>query len=91
VISTILEVVSICKANNKSVSICGEAASNPKCAYLFLAMGTDQLSMNAASVPIIKDLVRSVRLTDAKKALDKVLRMEDAEEISAFLEKLVAT
>jgi phosphotransferase system enzyme I (PtsP) len=89
VISTILEVVSICKANKKSISICGEAASNPKCAYLFLAMGTDQLSMNAASVPIIKDLVRRVKLTDTKKALDKVLRMEDAEEIADFLERFV--
>ena len=91
VIATILEVVSICKTNNRSVSICGEAASNPKCAYLFLGMETDQLSMNAASVPIIKDLVRRVRLTDAKNALDKVLRMEDAEEIAAFLEELVVT
>ncbi len=90
VISTILEIVSICKTNNKSVSICGEAASNPKCAYLFLAMGADKLSMNAASVPIIKDFVRRVRLTDAKKALDMVLRMEDADEIANFLEGLVA-
>ncbi|MCK4390009.1 MAG: phosphoenolpyruvate--protein phosphotransferase, partial [Desulfobacterales bacterium] len=90
VISTVLEIVSICKTNNKSVSICGEAASSPKCAYLFLAMGTDQLSMNAASVPIIKNLVRNVRLTDAKKALDMVLRMEDAEEIANFLEGRVA-
>jgi len=30
VISTILDVVSICKKNNKEVSICGEAASNPR-------------------------------------------------------------
>jgi len=90
VISTILEVVSICKKNNKSVSICGGAASNSKCAYLFLGMGVDQLSMNAASVPIIKDLLRKVRLTDAKKALDKVLRMEDAEEIAGFLDEVVA-
>jgi phosphotransferase system enzyme I (PtsP) len=89
VLSTILEVVSVCKKNNKSVSICGEAASNSKCAYLFLGMGVDQLSMNAASVPIIKDLIRKIRLTDAKKALDRVLRMEDAKEIANFLDKAV--
>ncbi len=90
VISTILEVVSICKSNNKSVSICGEAASNPKCAYLFLAMETDQLSMNAASVPIIKNLIRRVRLADAKEALDRVLRMEDAGEISDYMDDVVS-
>ena len=91
VISTILEVVSICKRNNKSVSICGEAASNPKCAYLFLAMGSDQLSMNAASVPIIKNLIRSVRLADAKEALNRVLRMEDAGEISDYLDDVMSS
>jgi len=28
-------------------------------------------------------------LTEAKKALDKVLRMEDAEEIAGFLDEVV--
>ncbi|MDL1973902.1 MAG: phosphoenolpyruvate--protein phosphotransferase [Deltaproteobacteria bacterium] len=89
VISTIVDIVSVCKKKSKDVSICGEAASNPWCAYLFLAMETDQLSMNPASIPIIKDLVRRVKLTDAKEALNKVLKMEDAGEIAAFLEEVV--
>jgi phosphoenolpyruvate-protein kinase (PTS system EI component) len=57
VISTIFDVVSICKKNNKEVSICGEAASNLYCAYLFTAIETDKLSMNPASIPVIKDLM----------------------------------
>jgi len=89
VISTILDVVSICKKNNKEVSICGEAASNPRCAYLFTAFETDKLSMNPASVPVIKDLIRKVRLTDTKKALNRVLLMEDSREITSYLDKLL--
>jgi phosphotransferase system enzyme I (PtsP) len=89
VISTILDVVSICKKNNKEVSICGEAASNPRCAYLFTAFETDKLSMNPASIPVIKDLIRKVRLTDTKKALNNVLLMEDSREISSYLDKLL--
>jgi phosphotransferase system enzyme I (PtsP) len=89
VISTILDVVSICKKNNKEVSICGEAASNPRCAYLFTAFETDKLSMNPASVPVIKDLIRKVRLTDTKKALSHVLLMEDSREITSYLDKLL--
>lgn len=85
VISTILDVVSICKKNGKKVSICGEAASNPQCAYLFLAMEADQLSMNPASIPIIKALIRKVKLADAKEVLNSVLLMEDEEMISDFL------
>ena len=89
VISTILDVVSICKKNNKEVSICGEAASNPRCAYLFTAIETDKLSMNPASIPVIKDLIRKVRLADAKKALNSVLLMEDSKEIANYLDKLL--
>ena len=89
VISTILDVVSICKKNNKKVSICGEAASNPRCAYLFTAFETDKLSMNPASIPVIKDLIRKVRLTDTKKALNRVLLMEDSGEITSYLDKIL--
>ncbi len=89
VISTILDVVSICKKNNKEVSICGEAASNPRCAYLFTAFETDKLSMNPASIPVIKDLIRKVRLTDTKKALNNVLLMEDSREITSYLDKIL--
>jgi len=89
VISTILDVVSICKKNNKEVSICGEAASNPRCAYLFTAFETDKLSMNPASVPVIKDLIRKVRLTYTKKALNRVLLMEDSREITSYLDKIL--
>ena len=89
VVSTIAEVVSTCKKNDKGISICGESASNPHCAYLFLGMETDHLSMNPASIPIIKDLIRKVRLTDAKETLNSVVLMEDAEEIAAFLDKVL--
>ncbi|MBC2695213.1 MAG: phosphoenolpyruvate--protein phosphotransferase [Desulfobacteraceae bacterium] len=89
VISTILDVVSICKKNNKEVSICGEAASNPRCAYLFTAFETDKLSMNPASIPVIKDLIRKVRLTDTKKALNSVLLMEDSRDITSYLDKIL--
>ena len=89
VISTIFDVVSICKKNNKEVSICGEAASNSRCVYLFTAFETDKLSMNPASIPVIKDLIRKVRLTDTKKALNRVLLMEDSVEIATYLDKIL--
>ena len=88
-ISTILDVVSTCKKRNKSVSICGESAANPRCAFLFLAMETDCLSMNPCSVPVIKDFIRKVRLKDAKDALEKVLEMEDTEEITNYIDSLL--
>lgn len=62
---------------------------NPRCAYLFKALETDKLSMNPASTPVIKDLIRKTRLTDVKKALNRVLVMEDSREITSYLDKIL--
>ncbi len=90
VISTILDIVSVCRKNDKPMVICGEAAANPKCAYLYLAMGIDQLSMNSPSVPIIKHLIRHVRLADAKEVLAAALSMEDTDEIEELVDDRVS-
>ena len=90
VISTIAGVVSVCKKMNKPMVVCGEAAANPKCAYLYLGMGVDQLSMNAPSVPMIKQLIRNVTQADAKRALSNVLLMDDAEEIEVFIDNIIS-
>ncbi len=85
VIATILEIASVCNKQNKPVVICGEAAANPKCAYLYMGMGIDQLSMNAPSVPVIKHLIRNVEQAQSKEDLTRVLSMDDADEIEAFV------
>jgi phosphotransferase system enzyme I (PtsP) len=87
VVSAMMDIVSTCKQYDKGVSICGEAASNPQCAYLFLAMEVDRLSMAPASIPVIKDLVRKVTLKDAKATLELALGMEDTEEVAALMEQ----
>jgi phosphotransferase system, enzyme I, PtsP len=89
-ISTIRDVASVCRKNDKPMVICGEAAANPKCAFLFLAMGIDQLSMNAPSVPIIKHLIRHVKFSDARKVLEDALSMEDTAEIEALVDERIA-
>ena len=85
VIATVAEIVSICKSAAKPIGICGEAASNPLCVILYLAMGVDQLSMNPASVPVVKNLIRRLTVVEAEEILARVLEMADENEISAFL------
>jgi phosphotransferase system enzyme I (PtsP) len=90
VVSIIQKVISTCKKHGKPVVICGEAAANPRCAYLYLGMGVDQLSMNPSTVPAIKHLIRNARQHDARETLKQVLAMDDADEIGAFLEDVVS-
>ncbi|HYA14764.1 MAG TPA: phosphoenolpyruvate--protein phosphotransferase [Syntrophales bacterium] len=90
VITTISDIASICKRNEKPMVICGEAAANPKCAYLYLGMGINQLSMNAPSVPIIKHLIRNVRQAQSREVLKRVQLMDDADEIDDFVHNIIS-
>lgn len=87
VVATIFEAIDICRSMDKPVSICGEAASNAQCAYLFIGMGAQNLSMNPAAIPLIKDFVGHIHREYAREALAQVLAMEQTEQITAFLEK----
>jgi phosphoenolpyruvate-protein kinase (PTS system EI component) len=87
VITMIHNAVTTCRRMNKPVSICGEAASNPLCAFLFIGMETDRLSMNPASLLIVKNLIRNITFKEARAALERVLVMEDTEEIMDFLKQ----
>jgi len=91
VISTIRKIIATCRKSRKTVVICGEAAANLKCAYLYLGMGVDRISMNPSSVPTIKHMIRNIRQFDAREALTQVLAMDDADEIEAFLERVVSS
>lgn len=87
VIMSIREVISACNAAGKPVSLCGEAAGNPKCAYLFLGMGIDALSMAPSSIPAIKKMILKASREEAVKDLSLVLGMSDEDEIEMFLEE----
>ena len=67
------------------VSVCGEVASDPMAALLLLALGLDELSMGAYSIPAVKRIIRSVDTEEAAGLLDKVMAGENSVEIEAVL------
>ena len=72
-------------AEDTYVGICGELAGTPQGAVLLMAMGYHVLSMNAANLPKVKWIVRNIKLSDARRMLARVLRMDTAEEIEDFM------
>ncbi len=70
----------------KSVTICGELAGEPGAAILLLAMGYDALSMNAASIPKVKQAIRSVTCEQAEEMLGRVMQLEDAEMVYGYMQ-----
>ena len=77
-------------AEKVPVGICGELAGDPGAAVLLLAMGYDVLSMNATSLPKVKNALRQIRSSEAGELLEEVMAMDYAEEISRRLERFLA-
>lgn len=65
----------------KPIAVCGEMAGDPAGALLLLGLGIDGLSMNVASLPRIKWLVRSFSRDEAQQLAREALRTSDAKEI----------
>jgi phosphotransferase system enzyme I (PtsI) len=60
------------------VGICGEVAANPIMAPLLIGLGVDELSMSPAAIPMVKDVVRSLKFSQAEDLAERVLASESA-------------
>jgi phosphoenolpyruvate-protein phosphotransferase (PTS system enzyme I) len=67
------------------VSCCGEAAGDPDYAVLLIGLGLRTLSVNAASIPHLKRLVRSVTIDQCAKIARRALSFDSDVAVAAFL------
>jgi phosphotransferase system enzyme I (PtsP) len=87
VLNALRDVAKAAHAEDTYVGICGELAGTPVGAVLLMAMGYQVLSMNASNLPKVKWVVRNVKLSDARRMLAKVLRMQTADEIEEYMQR----
>lgn len=73
------------KRHGKSVTICGEIASNPLFVPLLLGLGVDQLSCSPRYIPIVKRAIRQTSLLSAYELAGRVLRLNSTMEVSQAL------
>jgi phosphoenolpyruvate-protein phosphotransferase (PTS system enzyme I) len=78
------------KAAGIPVSMCGEMASDPIYAIVLIGLGLDIFSMNPSSIPIIKNIARSVRYRDCRRIAEMALQKKTAQEIEEFVIESVA-
>ena len=74
------------KRYGKSVTICGEMASNPLFTGLLLGMGVRQFSCAPRFIPIIKRTIRHLSLLDAVDIAEHVLTLRTSADILNFLQ-----
>ncbi len=71
------------------VSLCGEMASDPVMTALLVGLGVNSLSMAPSAVPLVKDIIRSIKYTDAQELVKAALLCKSASEVLTLCKKLI--
>jgi phosphoenolpyruvate-protein phosphotransferase (PTS system enzyme I) len=61
--------------------MCGEMAGDPICIPILLGLGLDELSMTPQSIPTIKQLIRSLSVSETKQLLADALKEKTARAV----------
>ncbi|MCM8797952.1 MAG: phosphoenolpyruvate--protein phosphotransferase [Candidatus Omnitrophica bacterium] len=67
------------------VGMCGEMAGEVLFTPLLLGMGLDEFSVSAVNIPEVKQVIRSITITQAKEITRQCLSFSTSEEILEFL------
>ena len=87
VVRQLYQVARVGRAAGIEVSVCGELAANPLGTFLMLGLDITALSVAWPALPEVKQVIRSVRMEDARVAARKALAAPSAEAlVSALVE-----
>jgi phosphotransferase system enzyme I (PtsP) len=85
VLQSIKTVVDAARDCGRTVAMCGEMAGNPLCTLFLVGVGIDELSMGSMYIPVIKKLIRSIDMSDAKRIAEELLRFDSVEEVKGHM------
>ncbi len=68
-------------ANDVPVGLCGEMAGDPLLVPLLIGLGITDLSMVASSIPLVKMVVRSLSMTEARALADEALASRSGNDV----------
>lgn len=69
--------------------VCGEMAGNPIMVPLLIGLGVDEFSVSSSLVPVVKDVIRKLRYSEAEALASSALLQESASEIMDQCRQLV--
>ncbi|OGR58212.1 MAG: phosphoenolpyruvate--protein phosphotransferase [Elusimicrobia bacterium GWA2_69_24] len=82
------QIVETTHRRDKKVTVCGEMASDPRAVPLLVGLGVDVFSVTPRMFLRIKQIIRSIRMEDARAAIHKAVRMSDSREIQRLVGEL---
>lgn len=81
--------VEAAQARGIRVGVCGQMGGDPLMTLLLLGLGIDELSMVPASIPAVKELIRSATLSQALELAKTALSCETAPEVLKHCRALI--
>lgn len=69
------------KENNIWVSVCGQMASDPLYTPLLLGLGVNELSMDPASLSVIRRVIRSLKMSEAEFLASEALKCRSSIDV----------
>ncbi len=87
VLAALRDIIDAAHHHDKSVSICGELAGDPRAAPLLVAMGFDQLSMNAGSLSVIKRVLSAFSRDELSQLMATLRPLTSAQEVVSALDQ----
>ena len=68
------------------VSLCGEMGSDPVATIVLLGLGIEEISMSPAAIPVVKKVIRNVKISEAESIIEHISRIDSGTEINTFIE-----
>jgi phosphotransferase system enzyme I (PtsI) len=84
VLRMVKQVVDVSREAGIPVAMCGEMAGDPLYLPILLGLGIEELSMNALAIPVVKHVIRSFTVKDAREMAAHALELVTVEEINEF-------
>ncbi len=72
------------------VGMCGEMAGDKRIIPILLGLGLDEFSMSPISILPARKLIKSLKYEEMKQFANKVMSLDSAKEIEAFIEETFA-
>ncbi|VVM06342.1 Phosphoenolpyruvate-protein phosphotransferase [Methylacidimicrobium cyclopophantes] len=88
VLRLIQGVVRDAKKQGRSVSVCGEMASNLALLPFFVALGVEELSMGSILIPRVKTAIRRICASEARERVEAALSRKEVPEVLEALNRL---
>ncbi len=87
VLKMIKQTIENAHAHNIEVALCGEMAGEPVYMPVLMALGLDEISMNAYSIPKAKKVIRGLDHSYCKELLDEIMRKDSGKDGDLLLRK----